>query len=282
MKPDSIIKTKDMLYQHGKSSNRIYIMNIDQAAENIAINELEKLAVENHYTKIIAKVPRNLSPLFESYQFKREAFVPDFYQSGEDCFFMSKYYNENRIKPEYPEKIDAVLHLAKSKKIDRSSIQNQFTVKRLRQKHVDDMITLFTKVFASYPFPIFDPNYLLSTFDEVFYFGFFDQQKLIACASCETDFLNGNAEMTDFAVLPEYRGQKLAVKLLMEMEIYMQKKEIRTLYTIARALSTSMNCTFGKMGYSYGGTLYNNTQISGSIESMNVWYKNLALHTSGY
>jgi hypothetical protein len=37
-----------------------------------------------------------------------------------------------------------------------------------------------------------------------------------------------------------------------------------------------MNITFAKLGYRYGGRLINNTNISGSIESMNVWYKSLA------
>jgi hypothetical protein len=34
-----------------------------------------------------------------------------------------------------------------------------------------------------------------------------------------------------------------------------------------------MNITFAKCGYIFGGTLINNTQISGSIESMNLWHK---------
>jgi len=45
--------------------------------------------------------------------------------------------------------------------------------------------------------------------------------------------------------------------------------------TIARAMSTGMNITFACCGYNYAGTLVNNTNISGSIESMNVWYKNI-------
>ncbi|MEZ4485255.1 MAG: hypothetical protein R2864_11955 [Syntrophotaleaceae bacterium] len=36
-----------------------------------------------------------------------------------------------------------------------------------------------------------------------------------------------------------------------------------------------MNITFAKHGYSYGGTLTNNTQISGDLESMVVWYKRI-------
>jgi len=46
-------------------------------------------------------------------------------------------------------------------------------------------------------------------------------------------------------------------------------------YTIARALSAGMNVTFARAGYDYGGTLTNNTNICGQIESMNVWYKPL-------
>jgi hypothetical protein len=46
------------------------------------------------------------------------------------------------------------------------------------------------------------------------------------------------------------------------------------LYTIARAISVGMNITFARCGYDFGGTLVNNTQIAGRIESMNVWYKN--------
>jgi hypothetical protein len=36
-----------------------------------------------------------------------------------------------------------------------------------------------------------------------------------------------------------------------------------------------MNITFSKLGYKYGGLLKNNTNISGAIESMNVWYKEI-------
>ena len=49
----------------------------------------------------------------------------------------------------------------------------------------------------------------------------------------------------------------------------------RVAYTIARALSFGMNITFARRGYLFAGTLVNNTNISGRIESMNVWYKRL-------
>ncbi len=53
----------------------------------------------------------------------------------------------------------------------------------------------------------------------------------------------------------------------------MKKRGIKTSYSIARAVSYGMNITFAKHGYIYSGTLVNNTNIAGSIESMNVWHK---------
>jgi hypothetical protein len=55
----------------------------------------------------------------------------------------------------------------------------------------------------------------------------------------------------------------------------MINRRIITAYTIARAESAGMNETFAKNGYKYCGTLVNNTNISGQIESMNVWVKKL-------
>jgi putative beta-lysine N-acetyltransferase len=81
--------------------------------------------------------------------------------------------------------------------------------------------------------------------------------------------------MTDFATLPHFRGKGLATALLVDMENEMKNQKIRTLFTIARALSPGMNITFARCGYKYSGTLINNTQIFGHIESMNVWYKHI-------
>ena len=79
--------------------------------------------------------------------------------------------------------------------------------------------------------------------------------------------------MTDFAVLPSERGKKLAMRLLQVMEDFLSAYKFRSFYTIARLKSLSMNKTFRNNGYRYSGTLINNTQIAGNIESMNVWYK---------
>jgi len=79
--------------------------------------------------------------------------------------------------------------------------------------------------------------------------------------------------MTDFATLTACRGHGLALYLLQQMEEEMKLRGMHIFYTIARAYSHGMNITFARNGYTYAGTLTNNTNISGSLESMNVWYK---------
>ena len=98
---------------------------------------------------------------------------------------------------------------------------------------------------------------------------------MVALSSAEIDPQGKNAEMTDFATLPDYRGGKSATNLLSEMETAMERQGIKTLYSIARLNSPAMSKTFLKHSYKYAGTLINNTNISGKIESMNVFYKHI-------
>jgi len=81
--------------------------------------------------------------------------------------------------------------------------------------------------------------------------------------------------MTDFAVLKNYRGKQISLFLLHKMEAYMRKLQIKKAYTMARSLSYGMNIAFSKMGYNYSGTVINNANISGAIESLNIWHKDL-------
>jgi len=100
---------------------------------------------------------------------------------------------------------------------------------------------------------------------------------LAALSSAETDPVRGMVEMTDFATHPEFRGMGFGVFLLQQMETAMRRRGFIAAYTIARAISPGMNIVFAKQGYLYGGSLINNTNICGRLESMNIWYKPLAV-----
>jgi putative beta-lysine N-acetyltransferase len=96
---------------------------------------------------------------------------------------------------------------------------------------------------------------------------------IAAVAAVEIDEGANNAEMTEFATLPQWRGMGLAGRLLRHMERKARGRGIKTTYTIARAASPGMNAVCKKNGYHCAGLLKNNTQIGGRIASMTVWYK---------
>jgi putative beta-lysine N-acetyltransferase len=191
---------------------------------------------------------------------------------------MTKYFSSQRQNLIDKDTIKNILSLATNNK-EKQSIKrfdpNQ-TFRRCRPADAHEMSLLFKTVFKTYPFPVFDPRYLIESMNRHSrYFCVRRNGRMIAIAASEIDSDNRSVEMTDFATLSTYRGQGLASHLLAEMEREMVEQGMKTLFSIARALSPAMNITFGNYGYLYGGTLINNTNISGCIESMNVWYKHL-------
>ncbi|MBL7969886.1 MAG: GNAT family N-acetyltransferase, partial [Prolixibacteraceae bacterium] len=171
----------------------------------------------------------------------------------------------------------ALLRLLEAPRVNNEALPARFLLKTAEPCHSDEMANVYRQVFKTYPFPIQDASYLKKTMNEgkVIYFGIWNNGKLAGLSSAELDVSNRNAEMTDFAVLPQYRGQKLASFLLRKMEEQMSLLNFKTLYTIARLNSPGMSKTFINSGYHYSGLLKNNTNISGQIESRTVYYKNI-------
>ncbi|MFP4013761.1 MAG: putative beta-lysine N-acetyltransferase [Chitinispirillaceae bacterium] len=274
---DLIQQIGNSVIQHGKYNDRIYLLKYDSADIDTILSEFDRLIKQNDYSKIFIKVDENSEPTFLKEGFRREALIPNFYENS-GCAFLGKFLTQKRedLSEEDRTTIDDILKTAESKagRLIKPQLPQDYKVRILTAGDVEDLAGLYRKVFDSYPFPIFDPKYLLETMEShVVYFGCFAEGKLIAASSSEMDKGTKSVEMTDFATLPEYRGQNLSLILLAEMEPEMRRRQIKTFFTIARSMSYGMNITFSKSGYRYGGTLVNNTNISGRIESMNVWYK---------
>ena len=265
------------LIQHGKSNDRIYLMSYNSEKREELYRDLIDLAEKEEYGKIFIKVPQLDEDFFLVRGFRREAVIPRFYP-GFDCILMGYYLDEERkeLSKDSGTTIRKVLEVSCLERGFDKMDQSGVSIKKLTEEHIKEMAGIYKKVFPSYPFPIDNPSYLKETMNRhVYYFGCFREENLIGLSSAETDPATGAVEMTDFAVLPEYRGENLACSLLKEMEKSVREMGFRVAFTIARAVSFGMNKTFAKADYTFGGTLINNTQISGSIESMNVWHKNL-------
>jgi len=242
------------------------------------IDQMDDLVKKYSYTKIFAKIPSDFDDLFFNHGYKKEAKITWLYNDKTNASFMSKFFSNARANYKNSDKkiITEILTLAKNKRSNSEILgtPDGFTVQELYKSDAIELSELYKKVFTTYPFPIHDPEYISKTMDEnIIYFGFFNDGKLIAASSSEMDINDQSAEMTDFATHHDFRGFGLALILLDKMENKMKKIGIKNCYTIARALSFGMNITFSKKGYNYSGTLVNNTNIFGKIESMNVWYK---------
>ncbi len=270
---------KGSIIQHGKHNDRIYLMKLAEQDVEIILDELVTLAEANKYAKLFCKVPKNIAPLFYANGFILEAYIPKFHKNKDDVFFVSKFLNSDRLLSiekdalsEFNQLLSEDLSLKSKLKKDTSG----YSVRKLNKSDVDQMVQIYLEVFKSYPFPIHNPDYILQTMDEdVHYFGVEKDGKLVALSSSEVDPVEKNAEMTDFATVQNHGGKSLASLLLKEMEGEMEKQGVKTLYTIARLNSIPMNKTFLRFNYEYSGTLINNTNISGRIESMNILYKHL-------
>lgn len=276
--PDIIEKIGEgSTIQHGILNNRIYLMKLDKRDKGNILPLLSDLAHKNRYTKIFCKVPKSLAPLFTADGYMLEATIPRFYSGNEDVFFLSKFLCSDRILTLEKDSLTTFSDLLTQFNSEAPApvrTQQEYSVRKLNEADLEAITELYKTVFESYPFPIHDPAYILQTMEEnVQYFGAEKEGQLAAISSSEIDFNSQNAEMTDFATSPDHRGQGLARILLQYMEQEMKAQHIQTLYTIARLNSVSMNKTFLRANYHFSGTLIKNTNISGKIESMNVYYK---------
>ncbi len=276
---DKIEKTENgSVIQHGKLNDRVYLIKLAKKDTGNIFEIMNELVQKNHYSKIFCKVPIDTAPLFLSNGFITEAIIPKFYNNRKDAFLLSKFIDSKRSLTNNKEqfsKLSILLH-AGQKPLITTEIPSIFSFNSLNPVDAEEIAIIYRKVFDSYPFPIFNASYIRSSMKEnVQYFGVRFKGELIALASAEVDHHGQNAEMTDFATLPAFRGNKLSTYLLENMEFEMKRKNISTLYTIARLNSIAMNKTFLNLHYNYAGTLINNTNISGKIENMNVYYKQL-------
>jgi putative beta-lysine N-acetyltransferase len=246
------------------------------------IRFMEELAFDNGYSKLFAKVPGQAEGWFHANGFRVEARVPGMFSGEKDGCFMAKYPKQDRARIRDRKSVEDVLRTAEGQQVRKNAqvLPEGWRARKLGPDDAEAMAATFGAVFETYPFPIHDPGYLRSTMaSDVRYFGIEDDTgRLVALSSAEMDPSGSNAEMTDFATLEAFRGKGLAGLLLALMEKDMYRAGIRTAYTIARAHATGMNIVFARQGYVFAGTLPNNTQIKGGLESMNVWFKHLAEH----
>jgi putative beta-lysine N-acetyltransferase len=266
------------MIQHGPLNRRIYVMKLNRDDLPAILGKLDSMALDRDYEKILVKAPVSSKGLFEEDGYVQEAYIPGFFKGKESLVFMSKFLATDRMLDNRIHQYRTMMSIVRQKAIgSRTSVAARDPeVVRCGPGDAAEISRLYREVFQSYPFPIYDPHFLQENMtSHVDYFSIRVKDQMRAVAASEKERENLSVEMTDFATLPAWQGRGLACRLLSTMELNMAEQGMITAFSIARALSYGMNITFGKLGYTYGGLLTNNTNIAGCIESMTVWYKRL-------
>lgn len=296
--PDVLTRIQNSVIQHGPESDRVYGMKLAPEDMPEILDEMEALAREKGYGKLFVKTRGRFRDDLLDRGYMPEAMVPQFYGPEEDGLFMGKFLDSHRAREASRERVEEVLKAAGEERLAAaerdaseagapgSGLEEAgggmelkapapgLTVREATPEDAPALAACYQAVFDSYPFPIHDPAHLRSEQEAgTRYFTVWEDGSLVAASSMEPGGAPGAVEMTDFATLPSQRGKGLATHLLALMDRRATEAGERVAYTIARAVSFGMNITFARRGYIFGGTLVNNTQISGAIESMNIWYK---------
>jgi putative beta-lysine N-acetyltransferase len=276
---DVVLHRGNSIIQHGHHNQRVYVMHLSPSEIPEIIRYADELCAREGYSKIFVKVPESSVELFSDNGYVTEATVPFFYRGNESTVFMAKYRDPERSKVRDAAVMGEVLSEAfglSGGTVSQRPLPPGFSLMPAHARDAPEIAALYRAVFETYPFPVVDPAYIQETMKgSIRYFIVRSSHQLAAVASCEVNEEDRNAEMTDFATSPEFQKRGLARNLLHAMEILMQKEGILLAYTIARAVSRPINTMFAAAGYQFGGMLPNNTNICGSLESMNVWYKRL-------
>lgn len=264
------------LVQHGKHNDRIYVMHLDPAGEEALLLTLEMLVRQHGYRKVFAKIPATSWKSFQAAGFAREAEIPLLFSGQKDCYFVGKFYGGRQQTDEDFSVLRKILAEASPRHVKEKDTSELTPVQKCSVTDTKELATFYRDLFASYPFPIFEPMYLEKMMrEDVAYYCVRNREKIIAAAATESTPDGRYAEMTDFGTASDWRKQGMAASLLRRMESELESAGFLTAFTIARAASPGMNMVFKRGGYQYSGLLVNNTQISGTIESMTVWYKRL-------
>lgn len=275
---DAIVHRGDSVIQHGHFNNRVYIMKLAPDEIHDIIRYADDLAHREGYTKIFVRVPESSVGIFAENGYCTEATVPFFFYGEEPAVFMAKYLDIGRKEVRDAALAASVLSMAFSHAGERAShaLPDGFSLMHAHAGDAAAIAGMYQTIFKTYPFPITDPEYIRHSMQGTTrYFIIRKSHLLAAVASCDIDAAAQNMEVTDFATGPLFRGRGFASLLLHAMETEMKKEGITLSYTICRALFGPINTVFAGAGYQFGGQLPNNTNICGSIESMNVWYRRL-------
>ncbi|WP_425449246.1 putative beta-lysine N-acetyltransferase [Dethiothermospora halolimnae] len=258
-------------------NKRLKILNYGGKNYRGMAKRIDYIAKENNFDKVFIKATSKDWEEFMSYGYILEG-IFKYYYNGDHGYCLSKFYSSKRRDSDTIEKENEIIETIndyKPKDID-IKLEEEYSVSIANREDIQNITKLYDSVFKTYPIPLNNGDYVNTLMEnDVIFIYIKHKDKIVSCASADIDYLHKNAEMTDCATNPKYRKKGLMSVIIDKLEEEMRKRDINSLYSIARAVSFGMNKVFKKHGYSYTGRLINNCNICGNFEDMNLWVKKL-------
>lgn len=256
------------------TNKRIKILHHQRISDSL-IKDIIQFARSEGIGKIISNCHINQLRPFISNGFVIEGFIKEFF-CGEDAICASYFVDAERQISTRKDEENMILQ--QSTGISDNLLQkgDQFKVRTATPEDIPEMIKLFASVFESYPSPVFSAEYLVKAMSENVIFKVAEENgMIISIASADMDKINMNAEITDCATYPAYRGKGLLRNIISSLESELKDSRFRSVYSLSRAINPGINIALGNLNYRYSGRLVNNCHICGGFEDMNIWVKKL-------
>ncbi len=258
------------------ANSRLKVLKYNQLSVNMIMNAVS-LARTEKFGKVLVNCRLKDLKYFKEAGFVIEGMINGFFK-GEDAYCMSLFLDKEREQSKNKEKEDEILELCfeKERILVPPDLNCEYKIRNSIENDIPQMVKLFKTVFKTYPSPIFDQDYLKKIMNKKVLFKVaLKDNMIVSIASADMDKENLNAEITDCATYPEYRGQGLLSNLAYMLEKELVERKFNTLYSLSRAINAGINISLGKLGYDYGGRLVNNCDICGGFEDMNIWVKKI-------
>jgi beta-lysine N6-acetyltransferase len=259
-------------------SKRLKVLDYEATDYRAMIHRLNWLARANDFDKIFFKAKREDWQKFLAFGYVLEGILR-YYFKGEDAYVLSKFTSADRINsPHLIEEGQLIENLmAKPRAYEPPPLPNGYDLVVGTPEHIPKLVSLYRRVFETYPSPLTHPDYILQTMERNVVYRIITNERgdVVSAASAEIDEKHANAELTDCATKNTQRGKGLMFHILRKLEDDLRDRGIMTAYTLARAKSVGMNSVFYRLGYEFSGRLVNNCDIYGHFEDMNIWVRRL-------
>jgi len=259
-------------------NRRLKVLDYQASDYRPMVEKLEFLAAANRFDKIWVQARKSDWDTFLQFGFVLEGLLKHA-DRGRTAYMVSKFRSQRRLRsPGLLQETELIEKITKRERRSRPPAPPEgYTLDFAREGDVEGMLSLYRRVFETYPAPLTYREYLLSVLhrDAIFRVIRCPKGEVVAAASAELDDRRLSSELTDCATHPDQRGKGLMSVLLHALEEDLRRKGYRCAYTLARAPSFGMNAAFHALGYEYNGRMINNCDIYGDFENMNLWVKNL-------